>query len=79
MIQGLGRAGFEPAKRRASRFLVRFDPVGGYLALICLEVQYAYDVVESSVERIFHTGDVFVDWGQRLRIEFDPPNDGGIK
>jgi hypothetical protein len=24
-------------------------------------------------------GDVLVDWGHRLRIEFDPPNDSGIK
>jgi hypothetical protein len=45
-------------RRRASRFLVRFDPVGGYLALGGLEIQLAgaYELVELPLKRIFHIG-----------------------
>ena len=43
-------------RRRASRFLVRFDPVGGYFALGGLEMQLAgvYELVEFPLKRIFH-------------------------
>jgi hypothetical protein len=46
-----------PRRRGASRFLVRSDPVGGYLALSGLEVQLAgaYELVELPFECIFYT------------------------
>ena len=64
--------------------LLRFDPVEGYLALGGLEVQLAgaYELVEFLLKRNFHIGvpgRSFGDWGQRLRMELDPPNDSGIK
>jgi hypothetical protein len=39
-------------------FLVRFDPVGGYLALGGLEIQLAgaYKLVEFPLKRIFYIG-----------------------
>ena len=39
-------------------FLVRFDPVGGYLALSGLEIQLAgaYELVELPLERILPIG-----------------------
>jgi hypothetical protein len=71
-------------RRFKNVFLIGFDPVGGYLALGGLEIQLtgAYELVELPLKRIFHMGvqgEVLVDWGQRLRMEFDPPNDSGIK
>ena len=71
-------------RARTNVFLVGFNPVGSYLALSGLEIQLAgaYEFVELPLKRIFHMGvqgEVLVDWGQRLRMEFDPPNDSGIK
>ena len=70
---------------RSGLFLVGFDPVGGYLALGGLEIQLAgaYELVGALLSSASFTyefqGEVLVDWGQRLRMELDPPNDSGIK
>jgi hypothetical protein len=69
---------------RTNVFLVRFDPVGGYLALSGLEVQLPahmslWSFLSSASSTYEFQGDVLVDWGHRLRIEFDPPSDSGIK
>jgi hypothetical protein len=65
-------------------FLVGFDPVGGYLGLRRLEIQFTgatslWSFLSSASFTYEFQGEVLVDWGERLRMESDPPNESGIK
>ena len=52
IVGSVSRTSATTKRRRASRFLVRFDRVGGYLALGGLEIQLgsAYELVEFPLE-----------------------------
>src|SRR5262249_1730138 len=51
-------ADYRSGRARTSVFLVRFDPVGGYLALGGLQIQLAgaYELLELPLKGIFHIG-----------------------